>query len=57
MVPFHDLRRNGGESEKRTPCSQRVITPDKNFWKVFLKHDTAMKRAFVNNKMITLGHN
>jgi hypothetical protein len=29
MVPFHDLWRNGGESEKRSPCPQRVIEPAK----------------------------
>jgi hypothetical protein len=25
MVPFHDLWKDGGESEKRPPYSQRVI--------------------------------
>jgi hypothetical protein len=27
--PFHDLWRNGGESEKRSPCPQRVMEPVK----------------------------
>jgi hypothetical protein len=29
MVPFHDLWIDGGETEKRPPCPQRVIEPAK----------------------------
>ena len=29
MVPFHDLWIDGGETEKRPPCTQRVIEPAK----------------------------
>jgi hypothetical protein len=28
-VPFHDLWIDGGETEKRPPCPQRVIEPAK----------------------------
>jgi hypothetical protein len=39
MVPFHDLWRNGGESEKRPPCPLNVMNLI-ILWKVSLRHDT-----------------
>jgi len=42
MVPFHDLRIDGGETEKRPPYPNVSQNPLK-LWKVFLGHDTRQK--------------